>query len=72
LHVTIYYERGDQTEYDIDNYAKAVLDALAKAGVFQDDKQVDKLMQERLPVARVGSCYVIVAEVGPAKTEIRV
>ena len=72
LQVTIGYQRQDNVDYDIDNYAKAVQDALQSVGVYQDDGQVDKLIQERLPVAKVGACYVEVKEIGAARTIVRV
>lgn len=69
LEVTLKYQRGDHVKYDIDNYAKSTLDALAKAGVLVNDQQVDRLIQERLPVApRNGKCFVTVREIGYAQT----
>ena len=47
---------------DVDNYSKAVLDALTHAGVWVDDSQVDRLVLERGPVVRGGRADVVVRE----------
>jgi crossover junction endodeoxyribonuclease RusA len=47
---------------DIDSHAKAVLDALQDAGVFDDDEQVEMLMAVRLPKAKGGYCNVVIIE----------
>jgi crossover junction endodeoxyribonuclease RusA len=71
LEVTLQYQRGDHTNYDVDNYAKSTLDALAKAGVLCNDQQVDRLVQERLPVVKgQGRCFVTIKEIGHACTTL--
>lgn len=79
LEVTIKYQRcyprkGDSTGqgYDIDNYAKCVLDALAKTDVLVNDQQVDRLVQERLPLANYSKCFVTIREIGYAETRVKV
>ena len=47
---------------DIDNCAKAVLDSLQDAGVFEDDSQVWKLTIERGIKHTGGSCVVMIDE----------
>ena len=47
---------------DIDNCAKAVLDSLQDAGVFDDDSQVWKLTIERGITHTGGSCVVMIDE----------
>lgn len=52
----------DRRSRDVDNYSKAVLDALTHAGVWVDDSQVDRLVLERGPVVRGGRADVVVRE----------
>lgn len=47
---------------DIDNYVKSTLDALAHAGVFENDNQVDELRVKRLHVEPPGCCDVTITE----------
>ncbi len=61
LGVSIELERGDRTEYDIDNYIKSVLDAM-QGVLFENDSQVDMLIVKRGPVEKPGRCEVIVSE----------
>lgn len=53
--------RKDRTSYDIDNYAKSVIDSL-KGALFEDDRQVDWLIVKRREVTPPGFCEVIVSE----------
>ncbi len=54
----------NKRSYDIDNYPKGVLDALQHAGVFEDDKQVDRLIVRRCCVAPPGKVVVLISEIG--------
>ena len=45
---------------DVDNFAKGILDAFTYAGVWLDDKQVDRLLIERGEVAKGGHAVVTV------------
>jgi len=47
---------------DIDNCAKAILDSLQDAGVFDDDSQVWKLNIERGISKKGGGCIVMIME----------
>lgn len=47
LCVRMVIQPPDARRRDLDNYAKAVLDALTHAGVWGDDFQIDKLTLER-------------------------
>lgn len=50
LAMTIHLTPPDKRRRDIDNSAKAVLDALMHAGVYRDDSQIDDLHLIRGPV----------------------
>ena len=45
---------------DIDNYMKALIDALQHAGLFEDDEQIDRLEIVRMPPTKGGKCCVVV------------
>jgi crossover junction endodeoxyribonuclease RusA len=51
----------DRRAADLDNRAKALLDALEHAGVYDDDSQIDSLFLCRGPIVRGGQCFVMVA-----------
>jgi crossover junction endodeoxyribonuclease RusA len=48
LSVTIALSPPDRRRRDIDNYSKALLDALTHAGVWADDSQIDDLRIVRM------------------------
>jgi len=52
----------DKRRRDIDNSMKGLLDALAHAGVYEDDSQIDHLTIDRGAVVRGGSCAVEIVE----------
>lgn len=49
---------------DIDNRIKCVLDSL-EGILFENDSQIDRLIVQRLPIAKPGHCDVIVSELPP-------
>ena len=56
----------DKRGRDMDNYNKALLDAITESGFWMDDKLVDQLFNYRGEVrSRNGSCYVRISEAGP-------
>lgn len=59
----------DRRKRDIDNIQKAVLDALAHAGVYKDDCQIDEIRVRRLHVEPPGCVDVCVTEIEDSNAE---
>lgn len=53
----------DRRRRDLDNVAKALLDALEHAGAYRDDAQIDRLLIERRDVAAEGRIVVGITEI---------
>ena len=60
MQVTLYPK--DRRKQDIDNRIKALWDALADAGVFDNDEQIDILMIKRGEIRKGGGCLVFIEE----------
>jgi crossover junction endodeoxyribonuclease RusA len=60
LAVTLLVRPPDRRRRDLDNLCKSVLDALAHAGVYEDDSQVDRLTVERRPPKAGGELLAVV------------
>jgi crossover junction endodeoxyribonuclease RusA len=60
MQVTIYPR--DRRKQDIDNRIKALWDALADAGVYEDDSQIDVLIVQRGEIRKGGGCLVLIDE----------
>jgi len=56
--VTLYPK--DRRKQDIDNRIKALWDALADAGVFDNDEQIDVLIVHRGEIKKGGGCLVYI------------
>lgn len=67
LSVQLYLHAPDSDmNWDIDNRAKATLDALQHVGVFENDKQIDKLLIVRGGgMVKGGGCGVFIQEIMP-------
>lgn len=63
LTVRIIASPPDSRRRDLDNLQKALLDALAKAGAYDDDSQIDRLCVERGRVTPGGRVRVQVTEI---------
>ncbi|MBX3435459.1 MAG: RusA family crossover junction endodeoxyribonuclease [Pirellulales bacterium] len=62
----------DHRRRDLDNVQKALLDALAKGGVYRDDSQIDRLEVERGPVTPGGKVLVEIREIARTHSPSRV
>ena len=60
MQVTLYPR--DKRKQDIDNRIKALWDALAEAGVFDNDEQIDILIVQRGEIRKGGGCLVMIEE----------
>ena len=61
LAVTLELFPPDRKRRDVDNYCKCLLDALAKAGVYQDDSQIVELHIFKREVVGGGKIVVNIA-----------
>ena len=61
MQVTLYPK--DKRKQDIDNRIKALWDALADAGVFDNDEQIDVLMVQRGAIKKGGGCLVVIDKI---------
>lgn len=61
LSVEIDYCPPDRRKRDLDNYAKAILDGLEEAQVYQNDEQIDKLILTRKEIVKGGYVDVTIS-----------
>lgn len=66
LHVRVFAHPPDRRRRDLDNITKALLDALERGGVYEDDSQIDRLVVERGEVIKGGKAIVEITEVHPS------
>lgn len=70
LCMTIMFYAATRRKYDIDNRIKSLQDALAKAGAFEDDNQIDELHVYRGPLDPPhGRCEVTIEPLPAAAGE---
>ncbi|WP_257228038.1 RusA family crossover junction endodeoxyribonuclease [Acinetobacter sp. YH12073] len=63
VQVDIQFAPPDRKIRDIDNIVKPIFDSLSKCGLILDDKQVEKLTVERLPIKKGGELTVYVRKI---------
>lgn len=64
LHATLIYWPPDRRVRDIDNFLKAPLDALRRAGIYRDDSQIKRLVIDFDNEPRKGGrLYILIREV---------
>lgn len=68
LHVHVMAHPPDRRRRDLDNAMKALLDALAHGGVYEDDGQIDRLEIVRAEVVPDGKVVVRIAPLGTEGT----
>ncbi|MER0124474.1 RusA family crossover junction endodeoxyribonuclease [Franconibacter daqui] len=56
----------DARRRDIDNYNKALFDALTHAGIWEDDSQVCRMLVEWGPVVKKGKVEITICKYEPA------
>lgn len=61
LAVAIWLHWPNRRRGDVDNRVKPVLDALQRAGVYDDDSQIDELHVYRADIQKLGYCTVNIA-----------
>lgn len=64
LSVEVDFFAPDKRKRDLDNFCgKSLLDAMAKAGVYLDDEQIDKLIITRRAIVKPGKVLVRITEI---------
>jgi len=63
LKVRVLVNPPDNRKRDLDNLTKALFDALAHAGVYNDDNQIDEFTVKRLDIVKGGKVKVIIKEI---------
>lgn len=61
--VSVYLYPPDLRRRDIDNILKGIFDSLTKAGIWNDDSQVDKLHVYRMEKIKGGKCLIKIIKI---------
>ncbi|WP_110877305.1 RusA family crossover junction endodeoxyribonuclease [Franconibacter helveticus] len=64
--VEIFLFPPDARRRDIDNYNKALFDALTHAGIWEDDSQIKRMLVEWGPVVKKGKVEITISKYEPA------
>ena len=71
LSVVMKFHQPTARTCDISNFVKTTEDALTKAGVWEDDSQIDCLQISRGPISRTNPrCEVTIEVIKPAEKEL--
>ena len=70
LNVTVRVFPPDRRARDLDNVLKALLDAMAHAGCYENDCQIDQLHVVRMQPHGAGQVMVTIAEIGDLATVV--
>ncbi|KEY58479.1 RusA family crossover junction endodeoxyribonuclease [Serratia sp. DD3] len=65
VHVSVVFCPPNKARRDLDNYFKALFDAMTQAGIWLDDSQIKKIVAEWGPVKAGGSVELLISEVLP-------
>lgn len=65
LFVEITLHVPDKRKRDLDNYLKSLFDALTKAGLWDDDSQIDQLHVYRGAFVDKGMIRMVISDAGP-------
>lgn len=60
VHVVLY--PPTRQSRDLDNYQKALFDALTHAGVWEDDSQIKRMLVEWGPVTKGGKAEIVISD----------
>jgi hypothetical protein len=60
----------DQRRRDIDNYNKALFDALTQTGVWEDDSQVKRMLVEWGPLTKKGKVELRLSDLFPRQLQL--
>lgn len=60
LEVVLVCYPPDRRKRDLDNLLKAIFDSLQKAGVYDDDSQIDRIVMQREKVSKGGFVHVFI------------
>lgn len=60
----------DRRQRDVDNYNKALLDAITEGKLWEDDKLIDQLFNYRGKVTSGGQTFVRITDAGPIITDV--
>ncbi|WP_421416416.1 RusA family crossover junction endodeoxyribonuclease [Serratia plymuthica] len=63
--VEVLFYPPTRAKRDLDNYFKALFDAMTKAGVWLDDRQIKRIVAEWGPVTKGGKVELKISEVVP-------
>ena len=65
INLNVVVHMPDRRKRDLDNYMKALLDAITKTGLWEDDSQIDQLCIYRGEIIKGGKVRMEIAPAGP-------